>query len=85
MKKFTDAALPIIDAGLAVGSLIAQWFLSKKILENWYIWIALDVVFIGVFYYKELYLTAILYFIFLILATSGAIAWNTSKNKKQEL
>lgn len=84
MKTFTDATLPLIDAALAVGSLIAQWFLSKKILENWYIWIALDVVFIGVFYYKELHLTAILYFIFLILASSGAIAWNKAKNKQQE-
>lgn len=82
MKTYTDAVLPLMDSSLAVGSLIAQWFLSKKILENWYIWVTLDVFFIGMFYYKGLYLTAGLYGIFLVLATIWAITWYKSKNKK---
>ena len=58
MHQYTDAALPYLDASLAVASLIAQWFLSKKILENWMIWIAVDVFSIGMYSYKELYVTA---------------------------
>jgi nicotinamide mononucleotide transporter len=82
MHQYTDAALPYLDATLAVASLIAQWFLSKKILENWMIWITVDIFSIGMYSYKELYVTAWLYAIFLVLATLGLIEWY-NKRKKQ--
>jgi nicotinamide mononucleotide transporter len=58
MRQYTDASLPYLDATLAVASLIAQWFLSKKILENWIIWISVDIFSIGMYWYKGLYVTA---------------------------
>jgi nicotinamide mononucleotide transporter len=73
--RFTDASIPYIDALLTSMSLIAQWLVAKKKLENWLIWIAADVIYVGVFIFKESYPTAILYFIFIVLAVAGYFNW----------
>ena len=78
MGTWTDAALPYADAFTTVMSLIAQWLMARKKLESWYFWIAVDVVAIFVYAYKELYFTTGLYSVFLILAVSGLLAWRKS-------
>lgn len=75
MDRFTDAAAPYPDAFTTIASLIAQWLLARKKVESWYFWIAVDVVAIGVYLYKALYITAGLYAVFLVLATQGLLAW----------
>jgi nicotinamide mononucleotide transporter len=72
---FTDAAIPYLDALLTSMSLVAQWLVAKKKLENWLIWIAADIIYVGVFIFKESYPTAILYSIFIIFAVAGYINW----------
>jgi nicotinamide mononucleotide transporter len=80
LQQFTDASIPYMDALVATMSLIAQYLLSSKVLENWYIWIAVDVLSIGMYAYKELYALTFLYVIFLGIATAGLISWkNTLK------
>lgn len=74
-KNCTQADLPYWDSAILALSLVAQWLLNRKVLENWLLWIAVDVLSIGVYFYKELYLTAILYGIFLALATKGFFEW----------
>lgn len=71
----TDASIPYVDAFIATLSLIAQYLLSSKILQNWLVWIAVDVLSIGMYAYKELYALTFLYVIFLGIATSGYISW----------
>jgi len=78
MASRTDAALPYADAFTTVFSLVAQWLLSRKKLENWHFWIAVDVVAIGVYFAKDLYLTGVLYIAFLIMATAGLLRWRLS-------
>lgn len=78
MKTFTDAAVPFADAFTTVASLIAQWLLAWKKLESWWFWISVDVVAIGVYFYKGLFFTTGLYAVFLILATFGFLAWRKS-------
>lgn len=78
MANYTDAAVPYWDGFIAVMSLIAQWLLTKKKLESWYFWIAVDVVAIGVYLYKHLYFTTGLYTIFLVLAILGLLEWKKS-------
>src|SRR5215213_9368868 len=56
LARFTDAALPYVDSVTTSTSLIAQWMMTRKILENWLVWMAVDVVYIGMFIYKRLYL-----------------------------
>jgi nicotinamide mononucleotide transporter len=75
MKSFTDAAVPYADAFTTVTSLVAQWLMARKRLESWWFWIAVDVIAIGIYFYKELYLTTGLYAVFLVLATIGFFAW----------
>jgi len=71
----TDAALPYLDALTTVLSLIAQWMIAKKKIENWLLWIAADVIYVGMYIYKELYMTSGLYFIFILLAIAGYMEW----------
>ena len=75
LTKYTDASVPYIDAPLAVASVIAQWFLSKKVIQNWLIWITVDVFSVGMYAYKGLYITSGLYAIFLMLAAKGFMDW----------
>lgn len=73
--RYTDAALPYVDSATATTSLLAQWMITRKILENWLVWIAVDVVYIGMFMFKHLYLTAGLYAVFFVLAVMGYLEW----------
>jgi nicotinamide mononucleotide transporter len=74
----TDAALPYLDAGLTMTSLVAQYLMTRKVLENWIVWIAVDVVYVGMFIYKGLRPTAALYSVFLVLAALGYAQWKRS-------
>lgn len=75
MATKTDASIPYGDAFTMVTSLVAQGLQTRKKLETWLYWIAVDIVAIGVFYLKDLYLTTGLYFVFLILSAIGFVEW----------
>lgn len=74
----TNAVLPYLDATLAVTSLAAQWLMTRKVLENWLLWIAVDVVYVPMFVSRGLIATAVLYAVFLVLAVLGFISWRRS-------
>ena len=78
LANTTDAALPAMDATLSVVSLAAQYMMTRKLIENWLVWIALDVVYIGMFEYKQLHVTAALYAVWLVLAVLGWRSWRES-------
>jgi len=75
MASFTDAAAPYPDAFITAMSLIAQWLMARKKLESWYLWISVDLVGLGVYLYKDLYMTTGLYSVFLVLAFVGLLEW----------
>ena len=74
-KYNTNASLPYIDSLTTSMSLIAQWMIAKKRIENWIVWIVADVIYVGMYLFKHLYLTSVLYFIFIILAIIGWQQW----------
>lgn len=78
LSRQTDAALPFVDSATTSTSLIAQWMMTRKVLENWAVWMAVDVVYVGMFVFKKLYLTAGLYAVFFVLATLGYAEWKRS-------
>lgn len=82
MHAFTDASFPYVDALATVASLIAQWLLGRKVLETWLVWIFVDVVSIGLYLAKGLYPTAILYAVFLVMATWGWYEWRNVWRKQ---
>ena len=76
MARWTDAALPYADAAIAGASVVAQVLLAMRRVENWALWIGIDVLSIGVYIHRGLYLTAGLYVVFLVLAVEGLRAWS---------
>lgn len=81
MKSTTDAALPHWDAFILVFSLIAQWLQARKKLENWPGWLVVNTVAIGVYWAKDLRLTAGLYVIFWFMALWGWREWTRVMRK----
>ncbi|NDI85961.1 nicotinamide riboside transporter PnuC [Undibacterium crateris] len=78
LKTYTDTDVPYMDGFLTAGSLVGQLLLSRKKIENWLIWIAVDVLYVGLYLSKGLVLTAILYGIFVVLAAIGLKQWSAA-------
>ena len=87
LENYTDADLSYTDSATTAISLIGYWMMAKKQIENWIVWLVVDVVYVGVYTYKELYITSVLYFIFLILCIVGYLDWKKSleTNKKMQM
>jgi nicotinamide mononucleotide transporter len=79
--NFTDSPLPKADSFTTALSIIATWMLARKMIEQWLIWIVVDGVSAGLYFYKELYPTAILFIIYTLMAIAGYIEWRKSFNK----
>jgi len=80
-SSYTDAHIPFWDAAASGMSVLAQILLMRKKLENWYLWIAVDILSVGIYLYKQVYLTAGLYVIFLALAIGGLLEWRKAFNE----
>lgn len=82
LHYFTDAALPMLDSQLAAFSLLATYWTSRKHIATWVLWVFVDIVYVGMFMYKELFLTAALYAAFVGLAAFGWWQWEQVKKKQ---
>ena len=71
IAKQLHAALPYLDAALASFSLVGSWWQARKHIANWWLWIVVDLVYIGEYIYKDLWLTAVLYL-------QGSSGWPSS-------
>ena len=80
LQHAQDSA-PFLDALTTVLSIVAQYMLNKKFLENWYAWIIADIIYIPLYAYTHLYLTSLVYLIFLLMCLFGLRAWIQSKRK----
>ncbi len=78
LTRYTDATYPLIDSLIAAVSLVAQTLLAWRYLENWLLWIFVDILGIGLFAVKGLTPTAILYALFLIMAITGYVQWRSA-------
>ena len=85
LHYFTDASLPILDAQLAAFSLLATYWTTQKYIATWVLWVIVDIVYVGMFLYKSLYLTAGLYAVFICLAILGWKQWNAVKKQQQHV
>lgn len=71
----TDSDVPFLDALATVGSVAGQVLLGRKVLENWHVWLAVNVFSVGLFASKALWLTSLLYALFAALSVAGWLAW----------
>ncbi|APW37578.1 transporter [Rhodoferax koreense] len=75
LQNFTNTDVPWWDAFPTAVSLVGQYLLGRKYIENWLAWIAVNTVSVGLFAYKGLWLTAVLYTLFIVLSVAGWRAW----------
>ncbi len=75
LDRYTDSDVPYWDALPTAGSLVGQWWLARKWIDNWMVWLAVNLLSIGLFAYKQMWLTALLYAVFALLSVMGWLAW----------
>jgi nicotinamide mononucleotide transporter len=83
LAKRMHAALPYLDAALTSYSLVASWWQARKQIANWWLWIVVDLVYIGEYLYKDLALTALLYAGLVVLAVLGLFEWRRAEKTSQ--
>lgn len=76
LRAYTPSTVPWGDSVTAALSLTATYMLSRKMLENWIIWNVANTLYMGLYIYKHLYLTTLLYVVFFAMCTAGYIRWN---------
>jgi nicotinamide mononucleotide transporter len=80
----TDSDVPAWDGLTTATSLGAQWLMSRRVLENWWVWIAVDLVYVPLYVYKGLFVTAGLYALFLALCVLGLRDWRRELDAARE-
>jgi nicotinamide mononucleotide transporter len=78
LQAWTDSDVPYLDALPTVASLTGQVLLGRKLIENWPVWLAVNLVSVGLFAVKGLWLTVLVYAVFAALSVAGWRAWNRS-------
>lgn len=78
LHRYTDNAAPFADGVTTALSLAAQYMLSRKLIENWWVWMSADIIYVGLYCYKSLYLTGGLYVVFLGMCIAGYTRWKRS-------
>jgi nicotinamide mononucleotide transporter len=80
LAKFTDSTIPKADSLVGMLSVVGTWMLARKLIENWLVWIVADGIATGLFIYKGLYPTSILFFIYTVMAVVGYLQWKKQLN-----
>jgi nicotinamide mononucleotide transporter len=80
---YTDADLPYWDNTTSIFSILAIWLQGRKKIECWIFWLIIDILSVGIYFYKELYLYSLLYLIYVVMAFLGYKAWRESYRNDQ--
>jgi len=82
LSRFTDSTIPKADSVVGALSIVGTWMLARKLIENWIVWIVADGLCVGLYFYKGLYPTAILFIIYTLMAAVGYWEWKKSPSIK---
>lgn len=75
LARFTNSTVPFWDSLTTAASIVAMWMLSRKYVEQWLVWLGIDLVTLGLYIYKDIPLTATLYAIYSAMAVTGYLRW----------
>lgn len=84
LNNYTDSPVPLADALATSLSIVATWMLARKILEQWLVWIFVDAFSIGLFFYKDLMPTVVLFAVYTIMAVAGYVEWKKEFTSEQK-
>jgi nicotinamide mononucleotide transporter len=82
LQAWTSAALPFLDSFTTWAAVLTTWMVTRKILENWLYWLLIDSISIYLYLDRELYLTAGLFLVYLVIAVFGYMQWLTHYRKQ---
>ena len=82
LHRFTPSTVPFADGLTSALFLTAQYMMSRKLVENWWFWIVGDALVIGLYIYKHLYLTSVLYLVFLAMSVAALVEWQRAAKKR---
>jgi len=85
LARWTDSDVPFLDALPTAGSVLGQWMLARKYLENWWVWIAVNTLSVLLFGWKGLWLTALLYAALAVMAVAGLRGWKARLARDRRL
>jgi len=85
LNDYTDSPVPMADALATSLSIVATWMLARKILEHWLVWIFVDTFSIGLFWYKDLLPTVILFVVYTVMAIVGFIEWKKELSNRNNI
>ncbi|WP_309069284.1 nicotinamide riboside transporter PnuC [Microbacterium sp.] len=79
LASYTPSTLPLPDAAVVAGSLIAQFMLNRRWIQSWYVWIAVDVAYVAIYAATGLWLFAVLYLGFIAMCIAGLLSWRSAE------
>lgn len=74
-SRYTDASLPYWDSSATALSFAAQWMIAKKKIENWLVWMIVNIMYMGIYSFKDLWLYTLLFAVYFLLAVKGWNEW----------
>jgi len=78
LGKSTDAAFPYIDSLTTWSAIWATFLVARKVLENWWYWLVIDIVSVIIYWERDLQLTALLFVVYVVMIPFGIISWTRS-------
>ena len=75
LVRFTDSTVPFWDSMTTALCIVAYWMLSRKYVEQWLVWLVVDLITVGLYIYKGIPWTASLYLLYSVLAVAGYLRW----------
>jgi nicotinamide mononucleotide transporter len=78
LSRFTDAAFPYVDSATTWGAVWATFLVARKVLENWWYWLVIDIASILIYWSRDLQLTSLLFVAYVIMIPFGLIHWTRS-------
>ena len=75
LTEFTDSQVPLFDSISTALSVVAMWMLSRKLVEQWLVWLVVDAISVGLYFYKGIPITGCLYLVYCVLAVVGYMRW----------
>lgn len=80
--KYTPASYPYLDSFCAACSIVAQFFMARKVAENWLLWVFVDIIYVGIYIVKGLHLTAAMFAVYVVIAYIGYVDWKREYRKR---